>query len=51
MTYAVNSNLSITGRVNNVWDKKFVQWADIFYPAQVMLGEPRRFEISALVRF
>ena len=51
LTYEVNPHLSITGRVNNLWDKKFVQWADIYYPAQVTLGEPRRFEISALARF
>lgn len=51
LTYEVNQNLSLTGRVNNVWDKTFVQWADIYYPSQVQLGEPRRFEASALVRF
>lgn len=51
VTYEVNRNLSLTGRVNNLWNKTFVQWADIYYPAQVQLGEPRRFEASALVRF
>jgi len=51
VTYAVNRNLSLTGRINNLWDKTFVQWADIYYPSQVQLGEPRRFEASALVRF
>jgi iron complex outermembrane receptor protein len=50
-TYEVSPNLSLTGRVNNVWNKTFVQWADIYYPAQVMLGEPRRFEVSVLGRF
>ena len=51
VTYEVNRNLSVTGRVNNVWDKKYAQWADIYYPAQIQLGEPRRVEISALARF
>lgn len=50
-TYALSPALSLTGRVNNVWNKTFVQWADIYYPAQVMLGEPRRFEVSVLARF
>jgi iron complex outermembrane receptor protein len=50
-TYEVNSNLSVTGRVNNLWNKTYAQWADIYYPAQIQLGEPRRIEVSALVRF
>lgn len=50
-TWEVSPNVSLTGRVNNLWDEEFVQWADIYYPAQVMLGEPRRFEVSALARF
>jgi iron complex outermembrane receptor protein len=50
-TYALSSKLSLTGRINNVWDKTFVQWADIYYPNQVMLGEPRRAEVSILARF
>jgi len=50
-TWALTPRLSLTGRVNNVWNKTFVQWADIYYPAQVMLGEPRRAEVSLLARF
>lgn len=50
-TYALTPRLSLTGRINNVWNKTFVQWADVFYPAQVMLGEPRRAEVSILARF
>jgi iron complex outermembrane receptor protein len=50
-TYALSPSLSLTGRVNNVWNKTFVQWADIYYPAQVQLGEPRRYEVSVLARF
>lgn len=50
-TVELSPKLSLTGRVNNLWDEKFVQWADIYYPNQVILGEPRRFEISILGRF
>ena len=51
MTYALTPQLSLTGRVNNVWNKTFVQWADIYYPSQVQLGEPRRYEVSVFARF
>ncbi|MDP9421829.1 MAG: TonB-dependent receptor [Pseudomonadota bacterium] len=50
-TVEVTPNISLTGRVNNMWNKKFVQWADIYYPSQVILGEPRRFEVGVLGRF
>ncbi|SFF83069.1 iron complex outermembrane recepter protein [Novosphingobium sp. CF614] len=50
-TYEVSPNISVTGRVNNVWNQTFVQWADIYYPTQVVLGEPRRIEVSFLGRF
>ncbi len=50
-TYEVSPNISVTGRVNNLWDETFVQWADIYYPSQVIIGEPRRFEVSVLGRF
>lgn len=50
-TYSIQKGIDLTLRVNNVWNKNFVQWADIFYPAQVQLGEPRRIEGSVLVHF
>lgn len=50
-TVEVSPNISLTGRVNNLWNETFVQWADIYYPNQVILGEPRRFEVSVLGRF
>jgi iron complex outermembrane recepter protein len=50
-TWELTDQISLTGRINNVWDETFVQWADIYYPAQVMMGEPRRFEVSALAQF
>jgi len=50
-TFEVSPNLALTGRVNNLFNTAYAQWGDIFYPNQVTLGEPRRFEISALARF
>ena len=50
-TVELSPNIALTGRVNNVFNKAYAQWGDIFYPNQVTLGEPRRFEISALARF
>lgn len=50
-TYELSPHVSLTARVNNVWNKTFVQWADIYYPTQVVLGEPRRVEVSFLGRF
>lgn len=50
-SWTMTPRVSLTARINNVWNKTFVQWADIYYPAQVMLGEPRRAEVSLLARF
>jgi iron complex outermembrane receptor protein len=50
-TYSIRKGLDFTLRVNNLWNKAFVQWADIYYPTQVQLGEPRRIEGSILARF
>ena len=50
-TYELSPNLSLTGRVNNLWNKAYAQWADIYYPTQIQLGEPRRYEVSILARF
>lgn len=50
-TYEISPGLSLTVRANNVFDEDYVQWADIFYPNQVQLGEPRRLEVSILARF
>jgi iron complex outermembrane receptor protein len=49
--YRLNRNLLITSRVNNVFDKAYAQWADIFYPTEVLLGTPRRFEIGLVGSF
>lgn len=50
-SYALESGVLLTARVNNLFDKAYVQWADIYYPNQVMLGEPRYFELSIYMKF
>jgi iron complex outermembrane recepter protein len=49
-SYELESGVLLTGRVNNLLDKEYVQWADIYYPNQVMLGEPRYFELSIYLK-
>jgi iron complex outermembrane recepter protein len=44
--FRVNTRLMLTSRVSNVFNKAYAQWADIFYPTEVLLGSPRRFEIG-----
>ncbi|WP_299008495.1 TonB-dependent receptor [uncultured Caulobacter sp.] len=50
-TYAITPKASVTGRINNAFDKAYVGWADIFYPSEVMLGKPRSYEVSLNVKF
>ncbi len=50
-SYEVEPGVLLTARVNNLFDKAYVQWADIYYPNQVMLGEPRYFELSVYMKF
>ncbi|MEP7314139.1 MAG: TonB-dependent receptor [Pseudomonadota bacterium] len=49
--YPLNRNLRLTARVNNLFDKAYAQWADVFYPTEVLLGAPRRFEVSLVGQF
>lgn len=50
-SYELKPGVLLTARVNNLLDKAYVQWADIYYPNQVMLGEPRYFELSMYMKF
>ncbi|QNT78393.1 TonB-dependent receptor [Entomobacter blattae] len=43
--------LTVYGRINNVGNKRYVRWADVSYPSEVFLGEPRSFTISAQASF
>lgn len=50
-SYALRPNFELTARVNNVFDKAYVQWADIYYPSEVMLGSPRTYEFGFVTTF
>jgi iron complex outermembrane receptor protein len=49
--YRLRTGLVLTGRVNNLFNKAYAKWADIFYPTEVILGAPRSFELSLVGRF
>ena len=49
-SYELKPGVLVTGRVRNLFDKTYVQWADIYYPNQVMFGEPRYFELGIYVK-
>ncbi|MEQ1579346.1 MAG: TonB-dependent receptor [Steroidobacteraceae bacterium] len=49
--YRLATNLMLTARVNNVFDKAYAQWADVFYPTEVLLGSPRTYEFGFVGRF
>jgi len=45
-SYEVKPGVLVTGRVNNLFNKAYAQWADIYYPSEVILGQPRYWEIG-----
>ncbi len=50
-TYDVTPSVSLTARVDNLFDKDYAQWADQFYPTEVILGRPRYLEVSVATKF
>ena len=38
--------VTMYGRIDNIGNKYFIQWADTSYSNQVLLGAPRSFSIS-----
>lgn len=38
-------------RVRNVTNEKYAAWSDPFYPDQILLGAPRSYELSVVMRF
>lgn len=50
-TYNITPDVLLQARVNNVFDKAYAQWADIFYPGQIILAAPRTYELSLISRF
>jgi iron complex outermembrane receptor protein len=45
-SYEVKPGILVTGRVNNLFNKEYAQWADIYYPTELMLGQPRYWELG-----
>jgi iron complex outermembrane receptor protein len=45
-SYEVKPGILVTGRVNNLFNKAYAQWADIYYPEEIILGQPRYWEIG-----
>jgi iron complex outermembrane recepter protein len=45
-SYEVKPGVLVTGRVNNLFNKEYAQWADIYYPTELMLGQPRYWELG-----
>ncbi|GBD56113.1 TonB-dependent receptor [Gluconobacter wancherniae] len=43
--------VTVYGRIDNLANKHFIQWADTSYPSEVMLGAPRSFSISLQAGF
>lgn len=51
VTYRMTPNVAVSFRVENLTDKAFAQSADIYYPAEVLLGRPRYFQVDISARF
>ncbi|HWM71952.1 MAG TPA: TonB-dependent receptor [Steroidobacteraceae bacterium] len=49
-SYEVKPGILVTGRVNNLFNKAYAQWADIFYPTELMLGQRRYWELGIYVK-
>jgi iron complex outermembrane receptor protein len=50
-SYQLLPNILVIGRVNNASDKAYAEWADVFYPTQIMLGPPRSYELGVIGKF
>jgi iron complex outermembrane recepter protein len=50
-SYRLPGNILLSARLNNATNKTYVNWADINYPNQVMLGAPRAYEVSLYSKF
>jgi iron complex outermembrane receptor protein len=50
-SYKIGSNLLLTLRLNNAFDKAYAQWADVYYPSEIILGEPRNGSITLVGKF
>lgn len=50
-TYHFTERLAVTARGRNLTNKAYAQWADIYYPTEIVLGAPRSGEVAFTFRF
>ncbi len=50
-TYHFTERLALTARGRNLTNKTYAQWAEIYYPTEIVLGAPRSGEVAFTVRF
>jgi iron complex outermembrane receptor protein len=50
-SYPLTPALLLQARVRNITDRAYAQWGDIFYPAQLMLGQPRTVQLALIGSF
>jgi iron complex outermembrane recepter protein len=50
VSYELKPGVLITGRGNNLFNKAYAQWADIYYPSELILGQPRYWELGLYVK-
>ena len=50
-SYKIGSNLLFTVRINNAFDNAYAPWADVYYPSEIILGEPRNGSLSLVGKF
>jgi iron complex outermembrane receptor protein len=51
LTYHVASGIDATFRVNNLFDKTYVNWAEVSFPGEVILGAPRSVTFGLTLKF
>ncbi|WDM68763.1 TonB-dependent receptor [Xanthomonas cucurbitae] len=49
--YRLNSSLTLGVRADNLFNTAYVQWADVSYPRQVLLGQPRSYALTLRAAF
>ncbi len=50
-TYHLGKHWDVTGRIDNLFNKTYVQWADVNYPTELILGRPRYLELDLHAHF
>jgi iron complex outermembrane receptor protein len=50
-SYHVTPYFTVSAHIYNLFDKAYAQWADVFYPSEVILGPPTTYQISATLQF